>query len=285
MKKIILGLFGLLMMVCITSCSKDDLPDFNEITGPRIIGLVADKPEANPGDTINITPIISDLQATTTVQDSIQVCIDLGISHGANPTCEGNPTKMVVQNHRTLTLPGAADNWTGLADGASFSIPNDTVIFDQRSDQEKYNGVNYLVEYTLHSSSGQNLTAIKRIVVTEATKLTKNQNPTFNDVLADGISMTNLPIGAKVSLTNNLTNASAENYSLKDKQGNLKNYAEELTVTWFITDGETKYYRSAVGTANVYTGPSSAPVGRAAYILVLARDDRGGLVVVSRKLN
>lgn len=282
MKKIILVL---LLATTIFSCSKDDLPDFNKVEGPRVLAIIADKPEANPGDTITITPVISDLNATTGVQDSIQVCIDLGISYGASPSCEGNPTKVVVQNHRSLTLPGVADNWTGAADTASFSIPLDAVIFYQRSDQDKYNGVDYIVEYTLHSPSGLNETAIKRIAVTESTKVAKNQNPTFTDIFANNVSMVNLPVGTKVNLTNNLTNASAENYLIKDAQGNLKSYTEELTVTWFITDGETKYYRSVVGGSNEYTGPGSSPVGRSAYIMAVARDDRGGVIFVKRKLN
>jgi hypothetical protein len=280
-KLIVLSLVSLFIF----SCSKDDLPDFNKVDSPRVLAIIADKPEANPGDTITITPVISDLAATTGVQDSIQVCIDLGIAYGVSPTCEGNPTKVVVQNHRTLTLPGVSENWTGAADNASLSLPLDAVIFNQRSDQDKYNGVNYIVEYTLHSPSGVSTTAIKRIAVTEATKTSKNLNPTFSDILANSVSMVNLPVGTVVSLTNDLTNASAENYSIKDDQGNLKNYTEELTVTWFITDGETKYYRSLVGGVNQYTGPGSAPTGRSAYILAVARDDRGGVVVVKRKLN
>lgn len=274
-----------LVSLCIFSCSNDDLPDFNKIEGPRVLAIIADKPEANPGDTIMITPVISDLTATTGVQDSIQVCIDLGIAYGASATCEGNPTKVVVQSFRTLTLPGVGENWTGTADTASFSLPIDAVIFNQRSDQDKYNGVNYIVEYTLHSPSGVSTTAIKRIAVTEATKTSKNSNPVFTDILANNVSMVNLPVGSVVSLSNNLTNASAESYSIKDDQGNLKNYTEELTVTWFITDGETKYYRSLVGGVNEYTGPGGAPTGRSAYILAVARDDRGGVIVVKRKLN
>lgn len=282
MKKIIVLL---LMSLFIFSCSQDDLPDFNKVDSPRVLALMADKPEANPGDLITITPVISDLAATTGVQDSLQVCIDLGIAYGASSSCEKNPTKVVIHSLRTLTLPGVGENWTGAGNTASFTLPLDAVIFNQRSNQDKYNGVNYIVEYTLHSPSGVNTTAIKRIAVTESTKTSKNLNPTFSDILADNVSMVNLPVGGIVNLTNNLTNASAETYSIMDAQGVLKNYTEELTVTWFITDGETKYYRSLVGGGNEYTGPSAAPVGRSAYILAVARDDRGGVIVVKRKLN
>lgn len=278
--------FILSVLVCLTfSCSPDNLPDFNKIESPRVIALMADKPEANPGDTITITPVISDLAAVSGVQDSIQVCIDLGISFGASPTCEGNPTKIVVQNHRVLTLPGVGENWTGSADSFSFSLPINAIIFNRRSAQDQFNGVDYLIEYTLHSAIGTDVTAIKRISVSEATKTNKNLNPTFSDIFSDGVSMLNLPVGLLVHLSNNLNLSSAENYAIKDAQGGLKNYTEELTVTWFITDGKTKYYRSLVGGLNEYTGPGAAPVGRSAYILAVARDNRGGVFVVKRKLN
>ncbi len=275
----------LLTSISIFSCSKDDLPDFNKIESPRIIAIIANKPEANPGDMITITPVISDLKATTGVSDSIQVCVDLGIAFGASVSCEGNPTKTVVRSLHLLNDPGITDNWTGAADPATFTLPNDAIIFNQRSDQDKYNGVNYIIEYTLHSPSGVNIKAIKRIAVTEVTKTNKNLNPLFTDIFANNVSMVNLPVGGMVNLTNDLTNASAENYSIKDAQGNLKNYTEELTVTWFITDGETKFYRSLVGGTNEYTGPGSAPAGRSAYIFAVARDDRGGVVVIKKKLN
>jgi hypothetical protein len=274
-----------LLCVFVFSCSKNDLPAFNKIESPRVLAIKADKPEANPGDLITLTAVISDLSATTGVQDSLQVCIDLGIAYGASATCEGNPTKFIVHSHRVLTLPGLAENWTGVTDAASFTLPLEAVIFNQRSDQDKYNGVNYIIEYTLHSPSGVNITAIKRIAVTEASKINKNLNPTFTDIFANNVSMVNLPVGAVVNLSSDLTNASAENYSIKDNQGNLKNYTEDLTITWFITDGETKYYRSLVGDVNEYTGPGTAPTARSAYILAVARDDRGGVVVIKKKLN
>lgn len=267
------------------SCSKDDLPDFNKIEGTRVLGLVADKPEANPGDTIQITPLISDLNATSGLQDTVQTCIDLGIAFGAPPTCEGNPTKTIIHDHRALTLPGALENWTGATDTFSVITPSDAIIFNQKSEAEKYNGVNFLVEYILYGSSGQVVKSIKRIVVTDLTKTNKNQNPVLSDVFANGISMTTLPLSQKVTLSNDLSASSAEVYSLKDNQGQIKNYTEELTTTWFITDGETKYYRSLLGVSNEYTGPESAPVGRSAYVLALAHDNRGGLVFVKRKLN
>lgn len=282
MKKFILvSLTSLLLF----SCSQDDLPDFNKIDSPRVIALIADHPEASPGDTITVTPVISDLQATTGLQDSVQVCVDLGISQGASPTCEGNPTKVVVQNRRTLTLPGLAENWTGAADTATFVLPLEAVIFNQRSSQDQYNGVNYLVEYTLHSPSGVDIKAIKRIAVTLSTKTTKNLNPVLTDIFSDGVSLVSLPINRKVNLTHNLDFSSAENFSIMKTDGNLKNYTEQLIVTWFITDGTTKYFRSEVGVSNEYTGPTAAPTGRSSYVLAVAHDNRGGAVFIKRKLN
>ena len=268
------------------SCSESQLPDFNKLDKPRIIALVANKPEANPAEpTITITPVISDLAAVVGVRDSAQVCIDFGIAFGVDPTCENNLTKIILFSFRSLSLPGLASSWTGSADSFSFSIPSAAVIFSQRSSQDMYNGVNYLVEYTLHSPSGQNIKTIKRIVITESAKVLKNTNPVLTNIFADGTAMTNLPINTSVTVTSNLSSSSAENYSTKDTSGNLKNYTEELAVTWFITDGVTKFYRSEVNQGNKYDGPVSAPAGRKGYIFAVARDNRGGVAIVKQQLN
>jgi hypothetical protein len=279
--KMIFVFFGMFLF----SCAEDNRPDFNKIESPRVVGLIADKPEANPNDVVTLTPIVSDLAATTGLQDSVNTCIDAGIALGADPTCDNNPTKQIIHANRTLTLPGVSENWTGLADSFVVTTPLDILIFNQRSNQDKYNGISLIVEYILHSPSGVNIKSIKRIVITESSKTTKNLNPNFTDIFSDNVTMTNLPLNSTVALTSDLANTSAENYVVKDAQGSLKNFTEQLAITWFITDGSTKYYRSIVAQSNEYKGPTAAPSGRSAYIMAVARDNRGGLALIKRKLN
>jgi hypothetical protein len=267
--------------IILLSCSKNELPKFNEINSLRVIALTTPAPEVNASDSVTITPVISDINSTTALTDSVFTCVDLGVAYGVTPTCDGNPTKIVVHTNRTLTLPGLGDNWTGSADTFNVTVPAALIIFYGRSAQEQFNGVNYLVEYILSNSTGEVLKSFRRLVV--STKTPKNLNPVVTDILSDGVSMTALPIGVKSNLTSDLTTASAETYQVQDFNGLQTSVAELLSITWMITDGETKYFRSDVGASNVYTGPPSAPVGRSSYVFAIARDNRGGVSVVRKK--
>jgi hypothetical protein len=273
-----------ILFVCniiLFSCSKDELPKFNELNSIRVLALTTPTPEVNPGDIVTVTPVISDITEGGGLKDTAQTCIDIGVAYGVTPTCEGNPTKSIIHQNRTLTLPSIADHWTGNADTFSVTVPSALIIFNSRSTQEQFNGVNYLVEYILTNSSGIQIRSFKRIVV--STKTVKNSNPVITDIFSNGVTMTTLPVGSVVKLSSDLSAVSTENYDVQDSKNTVSQTTELLTVTWFITDGSTKYFRSEISESNEYTAPVTAPVGRSAYIIAVARDNRGGATVVRKK--
>lgn len=274
--------FLLLSSLFLLACEKDNLPEFNRLEGLRVLALQADTPEVNPGSVVTITPIISDINATS-LSFSVSVCLDPGLSYGAQPTCEGNPSKVTIATNTSLTLPGAGESWTGNADSFVVNIPNDTIVFAGRSAAETFNGVNYLILYTLTNNSGQSVTAVKRIVVSETSKTAKNNNPVTTQVFANGSPLTAMNWGTQFNLSTDLSSASAEAYMLKN--ANLETFAktESLTTTWFITDGEAKFFRSAGTDSNEFNAPGQAPVGRSFYLLAVSRDDRGGISLVKKK--
>ena len=272
----------LLIFVFAVSCSKDNLPEFNRLESLRILGFQTPTPEVNPGATVTLKPIVSDINATS-LTFSVSACLDLGISYGAAATCVGNPSRDVIATNTTLTLPGSTESWTGFADSFNVIVPIDTVIFAGRQAYEKFNGVNYLVEYTLTNDRGESVTSIKRILVSESAKTSKNQNPVTSQILADGSPMNSLNLGAKVNLSTDLNFTSAEAFTLQNANGETFARTEKLITTWFITDGETKFYRSSGTDVNEFTGPAAAPTGRAFYLMALTRDDRGGTSLVKKK--
>ena len=77
-----------ILLLCLTSCTKDNLPEFNKLDGLRILAFQAATPEVNPGMAVTLTPIISDIGATS-LNFSASSCIDPGISFGADPSCDG----------------------------------------------------------------------------------------------------------------------------------------------------------------------------------------------------
>jgi len=273
---------NILFFFLLSGCGKDNLPEFNHLEGLRVLAFKLSAPEVSPGDTVTVTPIISDIRATSLTYTA-RVCLDPGVSYGATPSCVGNVSAVTLADQQTLTLPGANENWTGLADSLTVQIPASAVIFEGRSSIEQFNGVSYLLEYILSNDLGETVRSIKRIVVSDSAKTSKNSNPITADILANGVSMTSLSWSSPVNLTTDLSLTSAETYSSKNSSGELGTAVEQLVTTWFVTDGETKYYRSEGLEADEYTAPSAAPVGRSVYILAITHDDRGGVSLVKKK--
>jgi hypothetical protein len=275
-------IFFMILSFAFFGCSKSNLPDFNKLDSLRLIAFQTATPEVNPGATVTLTPVVSDVNATG-LSYSASSCIDPGVSFGADPTCAGNPTQVVIATNLALTLPGAAESWTGAANSFSVTVPIQPIIFANHNSVEQYNGVSYLIDYTLTNNSGQSVHSIKRIVVSDPTKVTKNQNPVVTNIFADGVAMTTLPLSTEVTLTTDLTMASAESYSAQNINGELVTANETLTTTWLITDGKTKYFRSTNSDSNKYTTADSAPTARSSYLIAVVRDGRGGLSFVKKK--
>jgi hypothetical protein len=275
-KLLILGL------VFLSACTKDNLPKFNKLEGLRILAFQTDTPEVNPGTSVTIKPIISDINATSLTY-SASHCIDPGLSYGASATCENNPSKQVIASNVALTAPGVGESWTGLADSFTFNVPIEAIMFSSRTPTETYNGVSYLIEYTLVNNLGESVKSVKRIIVSETSKTPKNLNPATSQVFAGGVAMVSLSLSSKLSLSTDLSLTSAENYNLKNLKGELVNQVENLTTTWFVTDGETKFYRSNGVSTNEFTAPDQAPANRSFYLLAISRDDRGGVSLVKKK--
>lgn len=266
-------------------CSDEKLPEFTNLNKLRVIALVASSPEVNPGAPVTITPWVSDITETTGLTDSVAVCLDPGVSFGASPSCDGNPSKLDIRTNYALTITGS--NFTGSvqpADAFVVNIPLDAVIFANKTAAEQWNGVSYLIDYRLKNSSGVELKSIRRILVSTSTKTTKNANPVLTDILANSTTMTALPVGgATVSLSTDLNASSIESYTRINSDGNLETFSENVSVTWMITDGETKYARTGVGDSVTFTGPAAAPTGRQFHLFAVARDDRGGVSVIKKE--
>ncbi len=284
MKKMnLLKIMGLIAFTLqLSGCSDDELPEFTKLEKLRIIALELSNPEVSPGATVTVTPWLSDITEATGLSDSVSVCVDPGISFGVSPTCDGNSTKVDIRTNFALTVTGS--DFTGSANNFSVTIPVDAIVFATASAQDQWNGVSYLIDYRLQNSRGEQARAIRRIIVSSASKTSKNSNPIVSDIFANGVSMVSLPLaGAQVSLSTDLTTTSEEVYQVQDSKGALQLEVEKLTVTWMLTDGETEFFRTSVGESVLFTGPDAAPSGRQAHILAVVRDDRGGVRVIKKE--
>ncbi|MCE3010940.1 MAG: hypothetical protein LW875_10045, partial [Proteobacteria bacterium] len=214
------------------------------------------------------------------IQYSAQGCVDPGLGFGAEPTCEGVPGAVVLASNASLTAPGSVNDWTGAADSFNVNLPASGVIFAGKSAQEQFNGVSYLVTYSLQDSLGRSVKSFRRIVV--STKTPKNQNPSSVSVLSNGSVFTSYPLNSSVNLSISIAGVGAESFSEQLSDGSFRARSEEITTTWFISDGEMKFFRTLSGDVNQFTGPSALPSGRKAYVIAVTRDGRGGVAVTQR---
>lgn len=264
----------------LVSCTDSKLPKYVELTDLRVMSLIADKPEVNPGESILITPIISDVNETTSLSYEATGCVDSGVSLGAEPSCANNPTKVTLTQGTitSATNSDMAQNFTGIAPAFTAVIPMDTVMFNQRSDNDKYNGVGYIIEYKINNTRGQSVSTIKRILVSNKSSAEKNLNPIIDQLQSNGVALGNndFPVNGKFTINMVFNPNSFQTYVQKKDDGSSETKSEEMTTTWFITDGTLKYFRSTGQETNEYEAPSAVLTTRKSFLISISRDSRGG---------
>jgi len=255
----------------ITSCSAKNLPEYTQLGGMRILALVADAPEVSPGSTVTITPVISDIAgAGRTLSYTAKACSDPGVAYGAEPNCENASD---VQSLASGTFAPASPRFTETA--ASFSVVVPLTALALRGDREKYNGVAYLITYTLSNAAGESVRSFRRVIV--SSKSPKNQNPGTITWLTTSTAaeMAALP-AAEVTTSRLISGVGSEAYSYIDGNGATQNLSETLTTTWFTSDGTFSRYRTDGEDAINYAPPVTMPSSHATVVVLVVRDDRGG---------
>ncbi len=266
-------LFGL-------GCSKDNLPTYIQLGDLRVLALIADQPEAKPGTVVNITPVLSDTNGNgRALTYTAEACNDPGVGFGANPTCVGSATRVVIVGPTPAAVTGiSAPDFTGAAT-STVPVTLPATVFTNTTAIQQAIGVAYLFVYKLTAADGANVTAFKRVVV--STKpifgAAANQNPSITAILnGNGTAYTTLSTD-KVFLTAQQGAGSAETFLAIQGDGSTVQQTEQLITTWFISDGSVDSFRTLNTEAVGYVPPTSLPPnGRHVVILPVIRDGRGG---------
>ncbi|MCB0309370.1 MAG: hypothetical protein KDD48_08360 [Bdellovibrionales bacterium] len=262
------------------ACSSDDLPESFRLGGFRVLGIVASQPEVNPDDTVILTPILSDLGGEgRAIMFSAKACVDPGVGFGAEPTCDENPTRVELASSQ-LATGLVAPNYTGLLTSTvSVTVPASSIVFDQRSTSEQFNGINYLVVMQFEPDGQEVVRAFKRIVV--STKTIKNQNPTFDSsqLFSMGNPVTSLP-SETMAINIDLSSAAIENYDEQTETQEIVAKTETLETFWYISDGDLSPIITEAENETTYTPPSVLPDSHDVLIVAITRDGRGGLATL-----
>lgn len=262
-----------------SSCSDNDFKVYVELKDLRILALVANdgsnKAEVSPGSSVTITPWISDINETSQLTYTWQGCIDPGLNFGVEPSCDQSSLATPITTGTISTLT-AAQLFTGAADSFVVTIPSNLLV--TATTQQKNNGLNYIVTYSLSNSAGLNVKSFKRIVVSDSSKVNKNSNPVLNSILANDVTLTTLSANSSFNLRIDYPSSSRESYNVLNEKNEIRTETEELQTTWFYTDGEAKYFRTINTDLNTYTTPATYP-NRDSLLVAVIRDDRGGTFV------
>jgi hypothetical protein len=268
----------LLISLFLSSCGDKDQKKYFALKGLRILGIIADQPEINSAQTVNLTPYLSYTDGgDTTLSISYKACVDPGIDYGAKVSCDSYAPAYVLTGSTTFTTNtiGSANFYTGPMTSIAINVPAAAFTAIASLDSKvKFNGVDYIVIFTISDQAKpeNKITTIKRISLTSKTS-GLNSNPTMTgSILIDGATFSSFP--SKVSNLSLDGPSSAENYQYEGGSG-LTSVDEIMTVTWFASAGEYKYSRSDADASNEYD-----PKGNTSGVFVAVyRDNRGGLII------
>jgi hypothetical protein len=264
--------------IVVWSCADDTLPKPSQLDSMRVLALTSTSAEFSLGDSVTVTPVISDLSAGSGASFTYRwrSCWDPGVGFGAEPACEDASWTNVTAS----VLNFATDAWTGAETSFNVNIPAVAPEFSLRSTQAQFNGISYLIEFELIRNDGLRVKAFRRLVV--STNATKNANPAAPNPLLNGASLIALPL-SEVTLVGAVNTSSVQNYLYYTDSGELKSRNEDVIVSWFASDGTFKPGVSDINASVKFKGPSAAPSGRTAVFVLIARDNRGGVSVDVKK--
>ncbi|MBI3557125.1 MAG: hypothetical protein HY074_12750 [Deltaproteobacteria bacterium] len=261
------------------ACSKDNLPTYIQLGDLRVLALIADKPEAPVGTLVTITPVVSDVNGGgRALTFTAEACNDPGVGVGANPTCVGSDTRVVLVGPTAAAVTGiAAPDFTGAAT-STIAVTLPASVFTNASAIQQAIGVPYLFVYKLIAADGATVTAFKRVLVSVKPALgaVANQNPSITAIMSGGSAYTMLGTD-KVFLSPLFGANSAETFVAIQGDGSTVQQTEQLITTWFISDGSVDSFRTLSTDAVGFVPPTSPPPnGRHTVILPVVRDGRGG---------
>jgi hypothetical protein len=268
-------------------CNQPDFPKYNELGNLRILTVLADTPEANPGDTVTFTPVLSDINGEgRTIAYSVHACIDPGLGIGVAPACP-SPDPGSIQSGSVTIPASASQTYTGPVASFSLTVPDAAVVFANRSPVDLYNGVAYLVFYSISVPGGPSIDSFLRVFITPVDKSPKNRNPEITSIDLEDVPLTGTAPMPTSSANFRATSpaASSETYRVMQRDGSFTTRTEELVNTWFVSDGTFDFIRTIGNSENSWTPPEAKPAGRGMVILVVTRDGRGGAAVQKIEMN
>jgi len=276
-KKFLFLLFGYFLT---TACADNSLTQSYEISRFKVLALVADKPETLPGETVTITPFISDILGNgRPLTVSASACLDPGVGVGALPTCAGSPSENLLAKDVILNGP-SGPTYTGYSDTQIvLTTPESSIIFDQVSLEAQQRGVNYLVSFEFKTGGEVLEKSFKRIIV--STSPVQNTNPVFDTPAIVDAKGDLQRLDAEKKIFGKFTPESIESY-VDLISGAPQTQQEKLFISWFVSRGNFSLANTNASDGTIWK-PDPEENNSIPFVLVLVlRDNRGGMTVTQK---
>jgi len=275
----------LLSLLMLGGCAPDET-ELAEVSELRVLGVVADPPEAAPGAPIQLS---------------------LVAASPSGPVIDGSVRWSVCSLPKALSEPGFAS--AACIDGAdpalparslsvSLSIPPEACArfggaddADLRPrDADDTGGYYQPVRAALAGAANPTLVRLRMLcplrdapidlVKAYAERYRPNQNPAFDEVAAPEETGDRIVApGAEISLAVRVSANAFERFVTYEHSSNqLVERTESLTVSWFVSAGELVENQVLVPEHGAVVTHFRAPKkGGVVHVWVMLRDDRGGL--------
>ncbi len=271
--------FFYMLIPLLSACSDANFPEYVYLDSLRVVAMIPSRPEAAPGNSITVTPLVSDVKGNARpLTYTAKGCMDpasAGLGSDAEITCDGREDGLNTSG--SFSMPGP--EFTGNGPVLNIKIP--AAALAGRSAAEQFIGLYYIVLFTVTDPDGKSLKTLKRIMVTSVAKLPKNTNPIVSDIRTGNESLTILPT-QDATLKADIPLGAQEQYSTFSSDFKMETKTEDFYTTWFVTDGKLDGYRSIPGGGVVWTPPASLPSSRKAVVIAVTRDGRGGETAILR---
>lgn len=265
MKARTVGALGILTLA-LSACDSD-LPPYHRLDRLRILAIAADPPWAGPGDTVEISALVS-APGPAPVELRWRWCpVDVGAaSKEACPEPLSAPwpaSDLGAEMQALLTLPGRAHieaRCTAVPDGCP---DGQLVVFVQLEAM----------------TPNDRLVGVREVVVDLEGR--SHANPEIEDVEAREGTRAPVPLDSQAITTVPSGELELALWPSPESAEPADGGTEPLTVSWFVDVGELEVNRSRPATlqdpaTNLWSLDPPGPEGPAATLRTVIRDHRGG---------
>lgn len=268
------------------------VPDLGErasaVDSPRVLAIIAEPPEAKPGDTVQFRVLVASPAGTITEPQAYwALCLT------PKPPAEENAVAEAcwARDYRPVGGPAGTIDITIPEDACSLFGPALTSAEVRPRDADRTGGYYQPVRVAIPELAAFGFERIRCALPNAAADVTlaygeryrDNTNPLIAGVQAliggEEVALDAVPAGAVLELRVSWDPAQKERFVVYDPQAqSLEDMDEELRASWFVTSGElstdiTDEDEDGAASTVTWTAPDAEGF---ASIWVVLRDSRGG---------